>query len=184
MGVDKNAVVAKTIDWVRNVVVGQNLCPFARRVLEGGNIQVRVHDGGDAKVCLQILIDEVEDLLQKEDGQRTTLLVLTHGFSAFDDYLDLVAFAEDLLEDLSLENSVQLASFHPAYQFEGSSADDVANYTNRSPFPMLHLLQVPSVSAAVDAHPDPDSIPNRNIELLQGFTTEEFEMRILRFLRP
>lgn len=100
------------------------------------------------------------------EEQATTLFVLPVGFELFDDYLDLLALAEALLEDLGYAGVLQIASFHPQYQFEGTELNDVSNWTNRAPYPILHLLKEESVSKAVDAHTDPDAIPENNIRTL------------------
>jgi len=102
-------------------------------------------------------------------------LVLPNGFEEFDDYLDLAAMADALLEDLKLDGLVQVATFHPDYQFEGSFPTDASNYTNRSPYPMLHFLQEAAVEIAVSKHPDAESIPQRNIDLLENMDREELE---------
>jgi len=113
-----------------------------------------------------MLVDEA-NRLETADDDATTLLIVPHGFTAFDDYLDLLALAEALLDDRGFEGIIQLASFHPNYQFDGTSIDEVSNWTNRAPYPVLHLLKEISVTKAVESHPDPESIPERNINTLE-----------------
>lgn len=153
--------------WLDVMVVGQNLCPFANAARRRGQVGIVMADSGDVESCLQQLSDEAHELVQSPE-ERTTLLVLPSGFENFDDYLDLLALAEALFEDLEFDGILQIASFHPQYQFEGCDPDDVSNWTNRAPLPILHLLKEDSVEKAVAQHPDPDSIPQRNIERLEA----------------
>jgi hypothetical protein len=156
--------------WLEAVVIGLNLCPFASAVLRRGQINIVVADSDRIEDCLQQLTDEA-DALVAGDLQATTLFVLPLGFSDFDDYLDLLAMAEALLEAIGLDEQLQLASFHPEYQFEDTDNDDPENWTNRAPYPILHLLTEHSVSLAVDSHPDPEGIPETNIEKLRQMGT-------------
>lgn len=162
-----NTAVSLIEHWLDSMVVGLNLCPFANAVRRQGLVNIVIAPTGLPQECLQALADEARRLLAGDD-QATTLLVLPEGFDDFDDYLDLLAIAEDLLVDLDYEGQLQLASFHPHYQFEGTAIDDVSNWTNRAPLPILHLLQEASLSRAVAAHPDPEAIPQRNIEVLES----------------
>ena len=152
--------------WLDAMVIGQNLCPFANSARRKGLVRIVVADSDREAQCLQQLADEA-NRLEAAEGDSTTLLVLPRGFEDFDNYLDLLAVAEALLEELDFEGILQLASFHPDYQFDGTTIDDVSNWTNRSPLPVLHLLKEDSVTQAVDSFPDPDGIPARNIEKLQ-----------------
>lgn len=162
-----NESIAAIEHWLDVMVIGQNLCPFANAARRRGLVSIVVADSGRVEDCLQQLSDEAHRLAQDSD-ERTTLLVLSRGFENFDDYLDLLALAEALFEDLEFDGILQIASFHPQYQFEGCDSDDVSNWTNRAPLPILHLLKEDSVEKAVDSHPDPDSIPQRNIERLDA----------------
>ncbi len=148
------------------MVVGLNLCPFANTVRRQGHLHIAVAQDTSVQGCLQLLSDEAHQLGPR-DANATSLVVLPEGFEDFDDYLDLLALAEALLEDLELDSVLQLASFHPRYQFEGTHADDVGNWTNRAPYPILHLLQESAVAAAVEAHPDAEGIPEHNIDTLE-----------------
>ena len=159
------SIIQAVEHWIDALVVGLNLCPFAGAAVRQEHLRIVVSDERGFEANLQMLSDEANQLVAG-GGQLTTLLVLSEGFDEFDDYLDLLATGEALLEDLDLEGIVQLASFHPKYQFDGTTEDDVSNWTNRAPFPILHLLQEASVTRAVEGHPDPDGIPDRNIETL------------------
>ena len=164
---DHQAVIDRTRRWIADMVIGLNLCPFARRVFEADAIRYVVTDAADAPALYQALTDELRFLEAAPPGEvETTLLIHPHALPDFLDYLDFVAAGEQLIEDLGLSGEVQLASFHPAYQFAGTAAEAAENYTNRSPYPMLHLLREDSVTAVAD---DPDAlleIPRRNIETL------------------
>ena len=167
-------ITARVERWVEAVVIGLNLCPFASSALRRGQLNIIVSDSDIMAECLQQLADEA-DALVAGDLQATTLFVLPEGFADFDDYLDLLAMAEALIEDIGLEEQVQVASFHPEYQFEDTDYDDAENWTNRAPYPILHLLTEDSVSRAVDSHPDPEGIPDANIDKLEDMGTEMLE---------
>lgn len=157
-------ITTATQAWLKSFVIEYNICPFAKRELERGSIRFSINSDTDIEQCLQHLMQEC-DLLDTEPGIETTLLVYANAFAEFDDYLDFVEIAEVLLAEQGYEGIYQLASFHPDYIFEGSEPDDAANYTNRSPYPMLHLLRESSIEQAVAAYPNPEAIPLRNIEL-------------------
>lgn len=167
-GVPAAMVAGATRHWIDTLVVGLGLCPFARAVLERDLARLVVVETPETAEVLQRLADEAAALLGGDERDATTLLVVPEGFGEFDDYLDLVAVAEALLAELGHEGELQIASFHPDYRFEGEAPDDAANCTNRAPFPMLQLLQEGSVERALEGHPDPTSIPARNIERLRA----------------
>lgn len=167
-GVPAAMVEAATRHWIDTIVVGLGLCPFAGPALARDLVRLRVVESEDTAEILARVAAAASELLDADEPDATTLLVLSAGVGEFDDYLDLLALAEALLEELGHEGALQIASFHPDYLFDGSEDADVANATNRSPFPMLQLLQEPSVSRAVDAHPDPEGIPERNVEKMRA----------------
>jgi len=153
-----------TRQWLEQVVVGLNLCPFARRVLDGGSVRIVVSDETDMEALLMAFATELARL-ENEPAIETTLLVLASAVPDFLEYLDLLDMAQAWLEEQELEGVYQLASFHPDYQFADSDPDDEANYTNRSPFPVIHLLREESVEGAVASHPNAEGIPERNISV-------------------
>ena len=153
--------IPATADWIESVVVAHNFCPFAKRELRRDSVRYALAEGG-AETALAALLEECRHL-DADAGTETTLLILPHGFDDFEEYLDLTAMAEDLLAEHGYEGVYQVASFHPDYRFANADADDAANYTNRSPYPMLHLLREDSLSRAIDAYPDVDAIPDANI---------------------
>lgn len=165
---DPSAVIAATQRWIREVVIGLNLCPFARRVFDGGLIRYTVTDAADAKALTAELTEQLRQLAETPAAEvETAFLIHPQALADFLDYNDFVVECDDLLTELDLGGVIQIAGFHPLYQFAGTKRDDVENYTNRSPFPMLHLLREDSVSAVND---DPErmlDIPARNIETLR-----------------
>jgi uncharacterized protein len=157
---DKARMIAQTKKWILDVVVGCNFCPFALREVKKDSIGFEVIEGNRATV-----LKALADVLQKMQAQpevETMFLLLPQNFARFSDYLKLVQAAEMLLVKEGYEGIYQVASFHPAYLFAGSSINDAANYTNRSPYPMLHILREESVSRAVDSYPDTRQIPEKN----------------------
>ena len=159
-------IIEQTQQWVSSVIVGLNFCPFAKRELEKETIHFQVsHESGldsSLKECLHEIIDECKRL-DEHPQIKTTLLIFATAFENFDDYLDFVELANGLMIEQGYEGIYQLASFHPRYCFEGEDDNDAANYTNRSPYPMLHLLREDSLEQALENYPDPESIPERNI---------------------
>jgi uncharacterized protein len=162
------AVIDRTRRWISTMVIGLNLCPFARRVFEANTIRYVVSKTNDVKRLLDALTIELTALASTPiETAETTLLIHPHVLGDFLDYNDFLALADRRVADLGLEGVFQIASFHPAYRFAESEADAVENYTNRSPYPMLHLLREESISAVSG---DPDEllkIPQHNIETLR-----------------
>ncbi|MEQ1621771.1 MAG: DUF1415 domain-containing protein [Methylococcales bacterium] len=156
--------IETTRRWLESVIVTYNICPFAKRELDKGSVELTVDLNTDIEQCLLNLMLECEKL-DKHPEIETSLLIYGSAFSEFDDYLDFVELAETLTIDQGYEGIYQLASFHPNYCFEGSPQDDPANYTNRAPYPMLHLLREDSLEKALAHYPDPENIPERNIAL-------------------
>ncbi len=169
----KNAI-EKTQQWIETIVVGLNFCPFAKRELRKNAVRFVLNESGDTQATLEQLIAECE-FLDANPETETTLLILPSGFEDFLYYLDLTELAEDLLAEQGYEGIYQVASFHPEYCFADADADDAANYTNRSPYPMLHLLREASLDIAIDNYPDIDSIPNTNMQKARSLGTEYFQ---------
>lgn len=161
-------VISATRHWLTEAVIGLNLCPFAKAVHVKGQIRYAVSDAADMEGVLTDLEAELQTLIAADPNAiDTTLLILPHALADFLDYNDCLFFAERMLKQLRLEGTVQIASFHPAYQFEDSEPDDIENYTNRAPYPILHLLREDSIERAVDAFPDAEEIYGRNQETLR-----------------
>jgi len=155
-------IIRQTRNWIEKVVVGNNFCPFAARELARDSIRYVVCEKKTEVEYLEILINELKHLSDNE-GVETTLIVFADDFQGFEEFLFFVEIATQFLVDWNYEGIYQLASFHREYRFAGTDNDDAANYTNRSPFPMLHLLREASIEKAIDSYPDAENIPNRNI---------------------
>jgi uncharacterized protein len=161
-------VIDTTRVWLESAVIGLNLCPFAKAVHVKQQIRWVVSDAADEAALLAALHAELL-FLRGADPQAidTTLLIHPHALQDFFDYNQFLNRADALLQSLELDGVLQIASFHPQYQFAGTAAQDVTNYTNRSPYPMLHLLREDSVARAVAAAPDAATIFERNIATLK-----------------
>lgn len=157
-------VIAQTLLWLRSVVIAHNFCPFAKREAEAGRVHYVVVSGVGMANSLHALVEECEKLDQ-DSSIETSLLIYPDAYHRFDDYLDLVAMAEDLLAKQGYEGIYQVASFHPDYCFDGEDEADAANFTNRSPYPVLHLLREASLEKVLQNYSgDPAEIPERNIK--------------------
>jgi hypothetical protein len=168
------AIIDRTRSWIASVVIELNLCPFAQRVFQADRIRYVVTDAHDETGLLKDLADELKSLAMTPISMvETTLLIHPHTMANFLDYNDFLDTAEQLVADLGLEGIVQIASFHPDYQFADTDAEAVENYTNRSPYPMLHLLREDSISAGADDPDDLLAIPQRNIDTLRRLGREK-----------
>lgn len=166
--VPSDQFTARTQQWLERVVIGLNLCPFAKTEHVHGRIRYRVSDATNTQDLEQHLEEEIVHLLAADPAKtQTTLLIHPHVLGDFLDYNDFLGDADMLLEHVDPEVQLQIASFHPHYQFAGSAPDDMENYTNRSPYPMLHLLREDSVERAVASFPDAAQIYERNILTLR-----------------
>ena len=173
----QDTVIQQTRQWIRSVVIGLNLCPFAARPVDRGTVRYVVSEAQTLEACLTAFMQEVQRL-DEDESIDTTLLILPAAFSDFEDFLELTDLADALLEENDYEGVYQVASFHPHYHFADAPEDDPADFTNRSIYPMLHLLREEQVEQAIDSHPDPDGIPERNINF-----TREKGLEYMRKLR-
>ena len=160
--------------WVERVVVGLSLCPFATDPFRNNTIRYATSKATDAHDILADLLNELS-ILDGAGGPRTTLLVIAEALSEFEDYLDLFAAAEALIEQTEHADRYQLVSFHPEYIFAGADPDDVANQTNRAPFPTIHILRRADVARAIREHDDVTSIPDDNITRLRALGIDAFK---------
>ena len=159
----------ETRAWVRRAVVGLNLCPFAKAPMAKGQIRYVLCDATDPQALLDALCVEMHALVQADPQQvETTLLIHPNVLGDFIDFNDFLDLAEAALDDLGYAGVLQVASFHPRYQFAGTEADDLGNATNRAPHPTLHLLREASIERAVAAMPDAEAIVDANIRTLQA----------------
>ncbi len=170
---DDAQVIALTRGWVEHAVVGLNLCPFANSVLRKNQIDFRVSHAGDPQALLQDLLGSIESLLAvSAEAVDTLLLIHPRALTDFLEFNDFVGDAEALVEEAGLAGVLQIASFHPDYQFAGVPADDPTNRTNRSPYPTLHLIREDSLDKAIAAMPDTDAIVERNLEAMRRLGNE------------
>ena len=159
--------IEDTQAWLTRAVVGLNLCPFAKAVMAKGQVRYVVTEHSEPEHVLKLFQTEMQTLVDADpDTLDTTLLIAPYLLPDFLDFNEFLFDCEAVLQDLDLEGVLQIADFHPGYQFAGTSADDVENRSNQSPYPTLHLLHEDSVSRAVEAFPDAALIYDRNIALL------------------
>jgi len=165
--------IAETRKWLEQIVIGLNLCPFAKAVYVKDQVRFVLSDATTPEALVEELAEELILLRDTPVEQiDTTLIVHPEVLTDFLDYNDFLDNADAAIEALDLQGILQVASFHPQYQFAGAAPDDVSNYTNRAPYPTLHLLREDSVERAVAAFPDPDVIVERNIETLDKLGIE------------
>ena len=167
-GVPAELAIAETRAWVRRAVIGLNLCPFARAVDAKDQIRYVFSDATDPETLLATLVVELQRLADTDpEVVDTTMVIHPRVFTDFEDFNDFLELADAAVEDLDLDGVLQVASFHPRFQFADTEPDDITNATNRSPYPTLHLLREDSVDRAVAAFPEAEAIFERNMERLE-----------------
>lgn len=168
--------IRQTKHWLKGFVIDLNLCPFASVPFRKDQIRYVLEESESEDQLIRTFLSESAHLLQKDAEEvETTLIIHPNVLVDFADYIDFLALFDDLLEEAGLTGILQVASFHPDYRFAGAPPDDPANYTNRSPFPMLHLLREASVSRAVDQFSQPERIPLINMERLRKMSIEQIK---------
>lgn len=170
---EQHECIAHTERWVVEVIMKYNICPFARREVERASIRYVAIEHTKIKAVMKAFIAEC-DYLDNHPETETTLFILPRGFEGFYAYLDLVDDATDLLAQQDYEGVYQLATFHPDYCFDGEAQDSAANFTNRAPYPTLHIIREASMEVALANYNDPESIPERNIAFAQRKGSEFF----------
>jgi len=161
-------VVAATRNWLEKAVIGLNLCPFAKSVYVKNQVRFVVSQATTPEALLEQLMEELQHLSDTDPEQTdTTLLIHPFVLTDFEDYNEFLDVADAAVEDMQLAGELQVASFHPDYQFADTQPDDIGNYTNRAPYPTLHLLREESIDRAVEAFPEAESIYEKNIETLE-----------------
>ncbi len=161
-------VVAATREWIEKAVIGLNLCPFAKSVYVKNQVRIVVSDARHIDAFLEDLDRELDYLAEVDPEETdTTLLIHPTLFPDFLDFNDVHQIADEAVVEHELDGVIQIASFHPKYQFEGTEPDDITNYTNRAPFPTLHLIREDSLDKAVEAFPEAETIYERNIETMK-----------------
>lgn len=160
--------------WLDAMVIGLNLCPYAKREIVKNRVRFFVSEADTEELLLEDLQSELEFLVHN-DAVETTLLIHPAVLQDFYEYNEFLAYADGLLEQMELDGIYQIASFHPQYQFDGSQVDDVDNFTNRSPYPLLHLLREDSLERVIARHPESSQIGEHNIELLRRLGRKKIE---------
>ena len=168
------SVISSVRQWVESVVVDLNLCPFAKRELVKNRVRFTVTEVKTEERLLKVLQAELE-LLNNEPTVETTLLIHPNVLQNFYDYNQFLNYVDGLLAQLKLEGIYQVASFHPDYQFADTDPSDVENYTNRSPYQMLHLIREESLELAIASYPDADDIPEKNKKLMKSLGEDKLK---------
>ncbi len=171
--------ILKTKKWLEQVIIALNFCPFAKKEFVNNTVHYHVCSQARLEKALEEFVQQCELLMANPDIE-TTLFICSLGFRDFDQYLDLVDYANQLLEDLGHEGVFQIASFHPDYVFEGEEKDDASNYTNRSPLPILHLLREENMSRVLRVYDQPELIPENNIERAREKGNQYFKQILKR----
>jgi hypothetical protein len=170
----RSAIIQQeTQDWLEKAVIGLNLCPFAKSVHVNQRLRYVVSDAATPEALLKVLAHELLSLMRADpDEVETTLVIHPLVLSDFLDFNDFLGAADALVEDLELDGDLQIASFHPDYQFGGTAPEDISNYTNRSPYPTLHLLRESSIERATETMADTDAIYEANMATLEKLGLE------------
>lgn len=169
----------RIMSWLETMVIGLNLCPFAKKPLQNKQIHFRYLDTGKRTTLAQCVQEELVRL-DEDASIETTLIVITKGLEDFYRYLTMVDVAEELLIQQDYEGIYQLASFHPDYLFEGEAMDSPSHYTNRSPFPIIHIIREQSIEKVLKTYQDPDTIPQKNIALMETLGVAKLKALLLK----
>ena len=172
----------QTARWLREFVIGLDLCPFAASPFDEDRIRIVTSRAADVHELLAEVLDEAATMAEDSETE-TSLLVIPHLLEAFGDFLTWIEAAEETLEQFGHAHRIQVVGFHPDYRFASSLEDDPADYTNRSPYPTLHLLRRADIARAVATHPDPGSIPSNNVDRLRALGLREIR-RLAGFYSP
>lgn len=180
--INQASVIQQIQCWLKSIIIDLNFCPFANREWLKNSIRYSIVENTEPSPdeqqilhsSLQKLAEEFQ-YLDRHPQTETTLLIFPQTFSKFDDFLTLIDYANQLLLDLGYEATYQLAHFHPDYCFDGTEASDAANYTNRSPCPILHLLREASLEKAIENHPDVSGIPETNIKVARDLGSDKIQ---------
>lgn len=170
----QNQIIQQTQCWLKSTIIGLNFCPFANKEFKQNTIRYQVVDEKGLESNLHALAEEFQFLDNHADTE-TTLLIFSHSVDDFDDFLELIDYANQLLDDLGYRSTYQLAHFHPQYCFDGVEPDDASNYTNRSPYPTLHLIREESLQQAIENYPDTAEIPENNIKLARELGADKLQ---------
>jgi uncharacterized protein len=164
--------------WLQSFIVELNLCPFARPVIASDTLRIAVCESEDLTQLTHAFLLELDLIQQSSEAEiATSLLVMPNALANFDEYLMFIDNAEGLIEELGLDGTIQLASFHPEYLFDGEAEDSASHFSNRSPYPVIHFLREEMLSDALEEFPNPEQIPQRNISTLEKIGRAEIELR-------
>jgi hypothetical protein len=176
LNADDEAIVAATRRWVERAVIGLNLCPFAKAVYVKEQVRFVVSSARTPEALLEELMDAIQDLADLDpDKVDTTLLIHPFVLNDFLDFNEFLDVADAAIEDMGLDGQLQVASFHPGYQFADTDPNDISNYTNRAPYPILQLLREESIDRAVEAIPEAAEIFEKNIDTLEKLGHEGWD---------
>jgi hypothetical protein len=169
LNADDDQIIAATENWLEKAVIGLNLCPFAKAVHVKKQVRYVVSNATTPEALLEQLMEELQRLSDTDPEEvDTTLLIHPFVLTDFLDYNEFLDVADAAVEDMQLDGEIQVASFHPQYQFADTDVNDIANYTNRAPYPILHLLREESIDRAVDAFPEAEQIFEKNVETMNN----------------
>ena len=183
--IEESSITAEVNAWLDGVVIGENLCPFAAAPRKLGRIAIHISDADDDEAVLADFQTVVTALsAQSASVVETSLLVTPKVYANFYDYNDSLWLMERVLKQQGLEGILQLASFHPQYQFADAAENDAANFSNRAPYPIFHLLREDSVERVLATYPDPENIPERNIAKLRGMSREKLRGLFPHVFKP
>jgi hypothetical protein len=171
---NRQIIIQQTGSWIGDFIVEHNICPFAGREVEKDSIRFEVFSGDDVAESLQQLLSLCA-LMDEDSNVETSLFIYADALSDFYQFLDILDVANSLLVEEGYEGIYQLASFHPDYCFQGADVEDAANFTNRSPYPMFHLLREKSLEKVLSKFPNPEEIPQRNIEYCRELGTSKIK---------
>ena len=171
---ENNTIIEQTRNWVQRFVIGLNMCPFAAYPMENKLVRFVVFPGDNLQDLLQVFAQELVHLRRTPVSElETTLIIIPHFLADFQDFLNVVPITEEILKLQNMTGEFQVATFHPRYQFAGTQPHDLENYTNRSPYPMLHILREDSVEKAIEKYGNTEMIPVQNVALLEVMGLEE-----------
>jgi hypothetical protein len=172
--IENSPEIKATKAWLAQIIIGLNFCPFAKKEFVNNTIRYHLSSASQVKPSLYEFIEQCQYLVEHEEVE-TTLLIYTDGFRHFERYLDLVDYANELLIDSGYEGVFQLATMHPEYCFADENFNDPSNFTNRSPYPMLHIIREKSMARVLSVYNEPEKIPENNIELAKTKGSHYFE---------
>jgi hypothetical protein len=176
---DNQKYIESVQKWVEGFIIKLNICPFARKVSTQSRIRYAVQPSEDLDKIMEAFLNELQ-LLEKlpSEDTDTTLFVVPNSLADFEDFLSFVDVAEGFLAELGYDGVFQIATFHPKYQFAQTKSSDAENFTNRAPYPILHILREESMENALENYPNPEEIPNRNIQLMNEMGIEKLKALI------